>query len=449
MLQSLLQISLKSRYDQVNESTLSFSKCLISLEAGVGIEPASTALQAAAFVPKPAPVLTLLRSCSKLLHLGGKSRYEEVTMASVQKRGRKYQAKVRIEGHKLFATFDTEREAIEWGKREEAKILLSLSSAPALQADTFGSWVEKYIDEVADRFVTAKDKKSRLGRILGMPVARQRVEKLTPGHFETLKGKLYQAGLAPQTVRHYLQDCSAVWERARKEWKVTKLTNPLHEVDMPPVAAGRKRRVPEDLWGKILPELKKHVNPFYAPFAEFLLETAMRVHEPLKVRVGDIDTRNNVLTVVGKNGVQRTVPLSPRALELTGEARELRKRLPVSFSAPNGGYYDLSGYDADVVWPLSYRGFARAWADARHVAGDDKVWIHDIRRERATRLIEDGWDLSSVAVVTGHKSLRTLNEHYAVVEAQQVASRLAQTQEREGRPRRRGSGRNGVMKDSK
>lgn len=369
-------------------------------------------------------------------------------MASIQKRNGRYQAKVRTNGQSLFATFDTEREAIDWGKREEARILLQPGETP-LPSGTFGQWIQRYILEVADRHVTAKDKKSRLNKLAKMPIAAKPTATLKPGDFETLKGRLLATGLAPQTVRHYLQDCSAVWESARKEWKETNLANPLHDIDMPPVSKGRKKRVPADLWGKILSALQRHVNPFYAPLAEFLLETAMRVHEPLTLKAGDIDLEHSVLTLTGKGGVQRTVPLSPKARQVLEEVLELRKRLPKSFAAPGGGYYDLTGYAEDVIWPVSYRGFARAWSDARSLAGDDTVWIHDIRRERATRLIEEGWDLASVAGITGHRSLNTLREHYTVVEAQRLATRLAQTQVREGRPRRRGGGAAGRDKPSK
>lgn len=369
-------------------------------------------------------------------------------MGTIVPVGEGFRARVRMQGRNLSKNFDTRPEALAWVKRTEAEIHLSQDQERPV-GGTFGEWLLRYIEEVADRHQTAKDKKSRLRRLMKMDIARARVGTLTPGHFEKLKAKLSGSGLSPQTVRHYLQDCSAVWQAARKEWKVTHLANPLRDTDIPPVSQGRKKRVSQDLWDKILPALQRHVNPFYAPFAEFLLETAMRVHEPLLLRAGDIDAQHHVLTVVGKGGEQRTVPLTPRALQILEGMVKLRRELPKSFSAPNGGTYDLTGYDDDIVWPISYRGFARAWSDARSLAGDDSVWIHDIRRERATRLIEGGVDLATVSVVTGHKSLRTLREHYTVVEAQQVAARLAQLQEREGRPLRLAGENNSPVRSSK
>jgi len=132
---------------------------------------------------------------------------------------------------------------------------------------------------------------------------------------------------------------------------------------------GRKNRVREGLWKEIHAALGKHVNPFYQPFAEFLLETGMRVSEPLTVREWDVDWEGGVLIVIGKGSKQRAVPLSPRAMELLRAAREMRKTLPKVFSAPNGGSYDLSDYDDDLFWPISYSGFYRAWCDARKAAG--------------------------------------------------------------------------------
>lgn len=346
-------------------------------------------------------------------------------MASVRPRGGAFEARVRIKGFPTKSrTFDTEAQAHAWGRLEEARLLtLQAQGAPAPASPLFSTWIQRYINEVADRWATAKDKKQRLGALLKDEIAAVPVADLTPDHFELLAGRL-AVSRKPQTVRHYLQDCSAVWQAARKRWRATKLANPLHEIEMPPVSPGRKGRVAPDLWDRILAHLRKHVNPFYAPYAEFLLETAMRVSEPLTLRVANIDFDGAVLHVTGKGGKERYVPLSEAAQRLLRHAIQLRKEVPCVGRAPDGGYYDLEGFDADIVWPLTYRGFYRAWRDARAAAGDNDVWIHDIRRERTTRLLAEGWDLSSVAGLSGHGSLQVLSRSYNAVRASELARRL-------------------------
>lgn len=356
-------------------------------------------------------------------------------MASVSKRGNSWRA--RAGTPRQSGTFDTEEEAWEWARKIEEGVRRG-DPRFTEAAVPFGDWIRRYIEEEAPQWATGKDKISRLRNLLADPISKVKVNRLAPADFERLRDRLLKSGrrnvktgqpegLAPQTVRHYLEDCSAVWTAARRHWRVTTLPNVLHDTKIPPVSARRKKRVRSGTWDPIHEELKRHVNPFYAPFAEFLLETAMRVHEPLQVTAGDVDREGRVLVVKGKGGVERFVPLTPRALELLDEAVALRKKVPTLFAAPNGGRYDLSEYGPEKVWPLSYRGFARAWSKAREVAGDSTVWIHDLRRERANRVLEAGHDLKTAQIVTGHKDLRSLDEHYLAQEAREVAKRLAQT----------------------
>lgn len=353
-------------------------------------------------------------------------------MGTVSQRGSTWRARAGSAKNRQSATFDTEDEAWAWVNKIEERVR---EGDPRVMEKTvaFRVWMQKYIDESADQWKSGDDKKSRLRNLLADPIAAIPVNRLTPADFEKLRDRLLKEGrrkrrkgegpgLKPQTVRHYLQDCSAVWEAARRKWKVTTLPNVLHDTDIPPVSKGRLRRVPQDFWKKALTRLKQHANPFYPLFAEFLYETAMRVHEPLLVRRQDVEWEGSILWVVGKGDALRCVPLSPRAIELLKKAIEMRERLPEVV----GGRYDLSRYEKEKIWPLSYRGFYRAWCAARTAAGDSTAWIHDLRGERATQALESGMSTILTAIVTGHKDTRSLKDHYAAVEARRVARMLAE-----------------------
>jgi len=165
-------------------------------------------------------------------------------MASVEQRGEVFRARVRIKGMPIkTGTFDTEEEAWDWAKKIEAAMTLG-DPRVIEKPQAFETWIRRYIEEVADRWVTGDDKKSRLQHILELPIAQRKVASLTPADFEQLRDHLAkegrrrgEGGLKPQTVRHYLQDCSAVWTQARRKWRCTTLPNPLADVDIPPVSA--------------------------------------------------------------------------------------------------------------------------------------------------------------------------------------------------------------------
>lgn len=341
-------------------------------------------------------------------------------MPTIEPRGTRFRAKVRVAGHPTQTeTFATEAQALVWGHRIEQSLRTGTTYADPSPA--FSVWLEKYIRDEAPKWVTGKDKVSRLRALLSDPIALLPVALVRPTDIDRVQERLEARGLKPQTVRHYLQDCSAVWGAAKKKWRATTLPNPFHDIEMPRVSAGRKNRVSPSVESQISVALKQHVNPFYAKYMQFLLETAMRVSEPLTLRQQDIDWEHKVATVVGKGAQQRQVPLSPVALSLLREAIALRATLPEQLSAPGGGYYDFSGYAKDLIWPLTYSGFSRAWTKA---AGSTGAWIHDLRRERATRLLEQGMSTINVKVVTGHASTAMLDKHYAVVHAQKVATLL-------------------------
>lgn len=69
---------------------------------------------------------------------------------------------------------------------------------------------------------------------------------------------------------------------ARKTWLwVEPASNPAARLTMPKIDNARDRVLTNAEWARLSPELEKESNPFVAPAITLLLETAMRVSEPL------------------------------------------------------------------------------------------------------------------------------------------------------------------------
>lgn len=334
-----------------------------------------------------------------------------------------YLARVRVHGHEPRShTFDDQLEAENWAKGVAAKLVVG---DPTLTGgnEPFGAWLKRYHDEEAHKWSTETDKKRRLVELQGQPIAKIPVRLVTPADFERLRDWLLttrEPKLSPPTVRHYLIECSAVWRAASFKWRVTQLANPLKAVAIPPPSKGKRTRVRTPDRQQILDELGKLQNPFYAPYAEFLYETSLRAAEPLTLCFSDVDATDQVAELKVKGGKTRLVPLSERALELIEAARAIRE----SGRCLAWGHYNIEAYDAELVWPITYRGFKNGWDTVRTKLGVGAVNPHDLRRERSTSLLEDGRSMDEVMIVTGHTNDKIVRQHYNAMEASRVAKSL-------------------------
>jgi integrase len=107
-----------------------------------------------------------------------------------------------------------------------------------------------------------------------------------------------------------------------------------------------------------------------------------------------------------KNGAARTVPLSPRAIEVL-------KGLPRSI----GG----------AVIPVQRMTLYHAFKAATSRAEIEDFTFHDLRHEGLSRLAERGdFSLLEMAAVSGHKTIQVLKKHYIHLDAENLAKKLGQ-----------------------
>jgi integrase/recombinase XerD len=132
-----------------------------------------------------------------------------------------------------------------------------------------------------------------------------------------------------------------------------------------------------------------------------LYAAGLRVSELVGLRVADLDRERGVVTVLGKGGKRRLVPLTPLAVHLCQEylAGDRKDRVEPGdnalFLSPRGG-------------PLTRQGFwkiLRGHAIAAGITHD--VSPHRLRHSFATHLLERGADLRLVQAMLGHANVAT------------------------------------------
>lgn len=179
-------------------------------------------------------------------------------------------------------------------------------------------------------------------------------------------------------------------------------------VGLPPKLERRLPRVcsPADI-GKLLQAAREEKNAVCAELICYLLYTAgLRVSELVSLRRENIQLATGHLTLQGKGGKMRTIPLVAQA-KAAIERYDLHVKLPlpVKKSAQQQPtkqrnvrtYLQLS---RQSVWRLIRR-------LARKAGITTPVSPHVLRHSLATHSLEEGWDLRSLQLMLGHERIAT------------------------------------------
>lgn len=140
---------------------------------------------------------------------------------------------------------------------------------------------------------------------------------------------------------------------------------------------------------------------------EFLYGSGARISEVVGADVDDLDLAEEVVTLRGKGGRARLVPLGGHAAAAVGAwLRDARPSLaatgrggPALFLNARGGRLTRQG-----AWQILRRSAVRAGLP---VTGDAAVSPHSLRHSYATHLLDGGADVRVVQELLGHSSVTT------------------------------------------
>jgi integrase len=315
-------------------------------------------------------------------------------MATIRLHGKKWQARVYKKGYPTaIRSFLVRKDAEKWARQIEADMDKGSYINIALsERTTFGELIERYLREVTPLMRGASADTIRLKAILRRPITKENMATLTPTKIAKYRDERLTS-IAPSTVVRELAYFSSIINHARREWGIN-TPNPVATVRKPAQPQGRNRilSIAEEYILLESCEPKANRNIYTGPFIILALETAMRRGEILGLRWEHVDfSKRTAFLQLTKNGENRTVPLSRRALETL-------QALPRSIDGR--------------VLPINFAALETNFKRARERANLLDLRIHDLRHTAITRLAEKLPNLIELSAVSGHKNLAMLKRYY-------------------------------------
>ena len=336
-------------------------------------------------------------------------------MASVRKRGSKWQVQIRRNSlPAVNRTFIAKDDAIRWARDQDRA---------ADRGETFPSAIgdtrQTYLSEIMDRYVQEVSPRKRGSmdryqiRPLLQALGQLSLFNLKPTHLTSYRHKRLQE-VSPTTVAKEMGLLCHVLKVAADEWGYAIRVEPFRAVSKPSPRSGRTRRLEAGESERLFEALSACRNPLIRSVFEFAIATGMRRGEILSLIWTNIDLKNRVAFLpLTKNGEPRSVPLSSQAMQL------LEERLKAAQWTPEG----LIEASCEQAFPISANAVRLAWGRVKQKAGIKDLRFHDLRHEAISRFFEIGLSVPEVALISGHKDARMLFR-YTQLRAENVAKKL-------------------------
>ncbi|MAG22661.1 MAG: integrase [Rhodospirillaceae bacterium] len=328
-------------------------------------------------------------------------------MATIRKRGTKWQVQVRRKGQSSASrSFNSKGDARAWGRQMET--LADKGNLDEVHQKTGKLTVKdllvRYRDEVSAQKRGHDREVHVINALLREDFSRQQINEVSPSVFAAYRDRRLKE-VQGTSIRRYLGIIQHAFDVAAQEWGWPIRENPIRSIRKPSTGNSRNRRLLPGEEGRVIDECRGCQNSWIVPCVRLALETAMRRSEILRMVWGDVDWEKRTLHIPEtKNGHPRTIPL-------TEEAMNLLKRLPHSM---NGR-----------VIPISATCLRMAWDRALRRAGIKDLRFHDLRHEAITRFVERGLSVQEVALISGHRDYRML-ARYTHLRPEDVGRKLTQ-----------------------
>ena len=357
-------------------------------------------------------------------------------MATIRNRGEyQWEVQIRRKGYPAQRkTFETKADAQVWARMIESEMDRGVFvSRVEAERTLFSELIDRYIAEVAPKHKGAYSEIKRLEALKRHPLAGRIVATLTSSDFARYRDERLKIRKG-NTVKRELALFQCVLEVARREWGIHLADNPVRMVSRPSYNDESSRRLAPDEEAYLLSALEYHErrddgtyadgshNPWIRPIVQLALETAMRRGELFELRWKHVSLeRRTAHLPATKNGFPRSLPLTPKAVELL-------RNLPRSLC---GRVFPTT---PDALKKAFVRGLARA--RTRYLDDCEKasaapqedflldLRFHDLRHEATCRLATKLPNLIELASVTGHREVNMLKRYYNIT-AEELAAKLA------------------------
>lgn len=325
-------------------------------------------------------------------------------MASIRKRGDlQWEARIRRKGWPVTCkNFTIKSDAEKWARDIENEMDRGIfTSRTEAENTTLSEAIERFITEYVPRYNNPKLETIKARALQRRKIASKFMAAIRSKDIADFIQEREAEGVAGNTVRLDLALLSRIFNLAASSWGMESLRNPVSRVPRPKISNGRTRRLEEGEEERLLAECPDSLRPVIL----FAIETAMRRGEMASLMWKNIDLdRRTAYLPKTKNTEERTVPLSPAAVEL------------------------LKNIDKDEeprVFKLSDVSITQAFIKTCQRAGIEGLTFHDLRHEGTSRLFEHtDLDIMEIKSITGHKTLQML-ARYSHLRTFRLVDRLA------------------------
>lgn len=331
-------------------------------------------------------------------------------MATITKRGNRWEAQVRRKGYpSQTKSFLLKSDAQEWARYIEQQVdRRSLPYDPRkLDNITLKELLEKYRDEVIpqkrspDREIALLNAfMVRSAKLVAMPLS-----SIGVSHFCIYRDKRAKT-VKPATICRELGLIQHAYDIAIKEWDYPIQFNPVAKVKKPEIRNRRERRLSFCELKSLLKSLSACQSPQMRLLALFAIATGMRRGEILAAEWKHINLDTRILHIpVTKTGHPRTIPLTKRAIRVLHELAEV---------VGTGKH----------IFTITEDAFRMAWKRVIKRAGVTDLHFHDFRHEAISRFFERGLSVPEVALISGHRDYRMLFR-YTHLRAEDIVAKLS------------------------
>lgn len=154
---------------------------------------------------------------------------------------------------------------------------------------------------------------------------------------------------------------------------------------------------------------------------ELLYSCGLRITEAVELCVNDLDFENRFITITGKGGKERMVPISEEAIRLIRKYLKHSRSEILSDRLSDYVFISKKGskLNRKSVWRL-LKGYVERTQIRKNITP------HTLRHSFATHLLENGADLRSVQELLGHMDISTTQvyTHLARKELQKIHRRF-------------------------
>lgn len=305
--------------------------------------------------------------------------------------------------HQESKTFDKKAFANTWGIRRRNEIDLNGIFRP-VENITVGELIDRYLDDPKLGNELKRTKRKCLEMLRRYDISSYLVCDFHASDIIKHMRERIETGISPATAYHDFSYLKSVFSAAKPVWNLNISDAPfieakpmLEHMQLIGKSKRRSRRPTSEEIDRLLPEIRKREMHKSATIPlsdifQFSILTCMRIGEICALRWDDLDKVKRTILVRDRKDPRKKIGNHMR-VPLLGDAFLILMKQPKH---------------SELVFPYKSKSVSSAFQRVRTKLGIQDLRYHDLRREGASRLFEEGYRLEQVAQVTGHKDLKVL-----------------------------------------